>query len=156
MMFILNKWGRKGMSPLLVTIFLVAFAVALGAVVMSWGSNGGSRESSTCDSVSISPQMLLGDELICYNESAGKLKVVVINSGSVDLNSIINRQVNSNYDIKDDVIANSALREGQVLSTELLLSPGRVRLELIPTISVLGDEVLCTGKSLIREDIDEC
>lgn len=155
-MFLLNNWGRKGMSPLLVTIFLVAFAVALGAMVMSWGSGGEGRDSSTCDSVSISPQMLGGDELICYNRSAGRLKVVVINSGDVDLQGVVNRQIDSDYDAKDEVISNSDLREGQVLSTELVLSPGRVRVELIPVISVLGDEVLCSDKSLIRENIDEC
>ncbi len=151
------NWGRKGMSPLLVTIFLVAFAVALGAMVMSWGSNNSQgRESSTCDSVSISPQLLSGDELICFDESVGKLKVVLLNDGDVELSGVIHRQISEDYAIKDEVISKSSLKEGQVLSTELILSPGRVRLELIPVISVLGDEVLCSGKSLIREDIAKC
>ena len=29
--------NKKGVSPLIATILLIAFAVALGAVVMSWG-----------------------------------------------------------------------------------------------------------------------
>src|SRR3989338_3340522 len=29
--------GKKGVSPLIATVLLIAFAVALGAVVMNWG-----------------------------------------------------------------------------------------------------------------------
>ena len=31
--------GKRGVSPLIATVLLIAFAVALGAVVMNWGSN---------------------------------------------------------------------------------------------------------------------
>jgi len=33
--------GKKALSPLIATVLLVAFAVALGAVVMSWTSGSG-------------------------------------------------------------------------------------------------------------------
>ena len=31
--------GKKGVSPLIATVLLIAFAVALGAVVMNWGQS---------------------------------------------------------------------------------------------------------------------
>ncbi|MFP4567860.1 MAG: hypothetical protein ACLFN8_02865 [Candidatus Woesearchaeota archaeon] len=157
MFFKLLVLNKRGMSPLLVTIFLVAFAVALGAMVMSWGSSSSqSRDSSSCSDVSISPQVLLGSELICFNETAGKIKIVLSNSGDVEISSIINRQVGSDFSVEDSSISGSALRPGQVLNTELLLRPGRVRVELIPEISVLNDKVLCPSKALVREEIPKC
>jgi flagellin-like protein len=35
-MFGKKSFGKRGISPLVATILLVAFAVALGSVVMSW------------------------------------------------------------------------------------------------------------------------
>jgi len=34
---LLKKLSKKGVSPLIATVLLIAFAVALGAVVMNWG-----------------------------------------------------------------------------------------------------------------------
>jgi hypothetical protein len=144
------------MSPLLVTIFLVAFAVALGAMVMSWGSNAGTRDSSSCKDVEISPQVVSGSELICYDASGGKVKVVISNTGGVALDAVINRQVSSDFSINDISIPASSLGIGQVLSTDLFLVPGPMRIELIPAISVLNERVICTSKALIREDISPC
>ena len=144
------------MSPLLVTIFLVAFAVALGAMVMSWGSSAGARDSSSCKEVEISPQMVSGSELVCFDASAGKVKVVIANTGSLALEAVVNRQVNTDFSINDISIPASSLGVGQVLSTDLFLVPGPARIELIPAISVLNERVLCTSKALIREDIPPC
>ena len=33
------RHSKRGVSPLIATVLLIAFAVALGAVVMNWGSN---------------------------------------------------------------------------------------------------------------------
>jgi FlaG/FlaF family flagellin (archaellin) len=147
---------KRGMSPLLVTIFLVAFAVALGAMVMSWGSNTERRDSSTCDDVSISPQVFLGEEMICFNEQSGKLKIVISNTGKVSLGGVAHRQIGSDFKVVDNVISGSDLGAGQVLSTELVINPGRVRVELIPVIVVLNERVFCSGKSLVRENIPVC
>jgi len=148
-------FGKKAMSPLLVTIFLVAFAVALGAMVVSWGSDDG-KVSSTCDDVSISPQVFFGGELICYNESSGFLKVVLVNNGEVPIESVVHRQIGSDFNVVDTVLVRSGLGVGEVFSSELLLSPGRVQVELIPSIVVLNDRVLCTDKSVLRTNISVC
>lgn len=147
---------KRGMSPLLVTIFLVAFAVALGAMVMSWGSDSERRDSSTCDDVSIAPQVFLSEEMICFNEQSGKLKVVISNTGRISLAGISHRQIGSDFKVSDTIIPSSDLGTGQVLSTELLINPGRVRVELIPVIVVLNEKVYCSGKSLVRENIPVC
>lgn len=149
-------FNKRGVSPLIMTIFLVALAVALGAMIMSWGSGSGSRSSSGCESVGFSAQVIGGSELICFNETSGMLKIVVVNSGSVGFDAIVHREVGSDFNVVDSILSRSDLGVGQVLSTELLIRPGRVRVELIPAINVLNERVLCTGKSLVREDISRC
>jgi hypothetical protein len=68
------------MSPLLLTIILIAFAVALGAMVMSWGSNK-LYDLRILRKVDLTVQQAFGKDLICFNEATGKLKVVIKNTG---------------------------------------------------------------------------
>ncbi len=149
-------FNKKAMSPLLVTIFLTALAVSLVAMILSWGSNASHRDSSTCDDVGISVQVADGKELICFDESSGRLRVVVSNSGDVSIEGIIHRQIGSDFEFSDDVVPNSDLAVGQILSENLLLRPGKARVELIPFISVLGENVLCSSKAVVRENVVVC
>ena len=148
--------SKKAASPLLVTIFLVALAVALGAMITSWGSTGTTRDSATCDDVKISPQIFMGDELFCYNETTGKVRFAIINDGDVSLSGVISRTVDPNKGVQDKMIPDSNLRRGEVLSTEVEIQQGRVRIELIPVIDVLRERLLCSGKAIIRENINKC
>ena len=34
-----RRMGKRGLSPLIATVLLVAFSIALGSVIMSWGKN---------------------------------------------------------------------------------------------------------------------
>ena len=46
--------SKKGVSPLIATILLIAFAVALGSVVMNWGLNLSlGKSSDKCSRVEI-------------------------------------------------------------------------------------------------------
>ncbi|MBS3158744.1 hypothetical protein J4206_05650 [Candidatus Woesearchaeota archaeon] len=56
-LFIFNKRvGKRGISPLIATVLLVAFAVALGAVVMNWAKGVEEAETSGGESVASSVQ----------------------------------------------------------------------------------------------------
>ena len=150
------KFNKKAMSPLLVTIFLAALAVSLGAMIVSWGSNAMERDSSSCDDVRISIQVAESKELLCFNETSGSLKLVVSNSGDVPIEGIVHRQIGSDFETVDDVIPNSDMGVGQILSTNLLLRPGKARAELIPYINVLNENILCNSKAIVRENIEVC
>lgn len=53
-LFLFNKKvGKRGISPLIATVLLVAFAVALGAVVMNWAK--GVEETKTPVDAATSP-----------------------------------------------------------------------------------------------------
>ena len=149
--------GKKGMSPLLVTIFLAALAVSLGAMIMSWGTGTAEqRDSSTCDDVSISPQVMDGEEMICFDETEGGLKIVITNDGDIALGGIVNRYISSDFEVQDNIIPNSDLSRGNILSTTIRINPGKVRVNLIPMIEVLNEQVLCTSKAITRENIAKC
>ena len=56
---------KKGLTPLLATVILLAFAIALGGVVISWGKASYTPLEKGCEGVSISLVTLQGKPLIC-------------------------------------------------------------------------------------------
>ena len=93
----MNLSSKKGVSPLVATILLIAFAVALGAVVMSYGSSY-YEESGSGEAVSGSGEELCGDinlqvhkvnniNQLCYKEQ-GAIKFTLINKANKDINKI--------------------------------------------------------------------
>lgn len=152
----LFKKNKKAMSPLLVTIFLAALAVSLGAMVVSWGSSFQDGESASCGKVEIAIQVAEGREMICIDEQTGSIKLMIVNSGDAALKKILHRQIGSDFEVEDRALPNSNLASGQVLNTQILLTPGRPRMELVPVIEVLNEEIMCSNKAIIRETISLC
>ncbi len=93
--------NKKGISPLIATVLLIAFAVALGAVVMNWGRSyveETARQSGiTSDTkVTCAQQVRLEIALdssrrpmICYDENDRNIRLTVINRGGVDLQGFL-------------------------------------------------------------------
>src|SRR3990170_7887625 len=78
---------KKAMSPLISTIALIGFAIALGGIVMGWGErNYGPDEKKGCDAASV--------KLIAYGDyegactSAEGIKFTIQNDGQVALEGI--------------------------------------------------------------------
>ncbi len=150
--------GKKGMSPLIVTILLIALAVALGAMIMNWTSDvAASVPGGSCDDTVIEPQSAFGGELICFDEEEGVIRLVVKNSGRSTLNSLVYRQVTQDMRVRDMAMPDSRLRPGDIYEGTIRHDGnGGVHLELIPEIIVEGEPALCTDRSLVRESIGPC
>ena len=74
---------KKAVSPLIATVLLIAFAVALGAVVMSWGIDQfKGEEAGDCPKVKFSVEKIAGVPDICYiSGETNTLKFLASNEG---------------------------------------------------------------------------
>ena len=74
--------SKKGMSPLVATVLLIAFAVALGAMIMNLsGPTPEDNISKLCEDVSISTR-----RPVCYEDDS--LIFVIENDGLVKVDSL--------------------------------------------------------------------
>ena len=81
--------SKKGISPLIATILLISFAVALGSVVV-WGVNLNlGKLVNKCDHVAIKIREISSAE-VCYSGfgANGYINFVIDNVGEVDINGI--------------------------------------------------------------------
>src|SRR3989344_5413410 len=76
--------SKKGVSPLIATILLIAFAVALGTVIMNWGLSLGSSSDDPCAKVALELKKMVDNGEVRYaNRGAeGYLNFVIENTGN--------------------------------------------------------------------------
>ncbi len=116
--------GKRGISPLIATVVLIAFAVSLGAVVMNLGSgiSKGSTsftEQKECISMKLQFHNLNGPQVTFGGQGAeGFIEFVIDNVGSDDVTRlrllVIGERQGSPQTYTDDI--NAAVAAGFTLS----------------------------------------
>jgi len=79
---------KKAMSPMVSTLVLIVFAVALGAVVISWGNSEGLSVAAdnSCGMVEISYVDIAGVPQVCYDGQ--NIKAMIKNEGDVGITGV--------------------------------------------------------------------
>ena len=81
---------KKGVSPLIATVLLIAFAVALGSVIMNWGLNLNlGKSTDKCSNIEIKVRNI-DDSEVCFGGfgQQGYINFVIDNTGTKDLNGL--------------------------------------------------------------------
>lgn len=158
-------FNKKAVSPLIATVLLISFAVALGAVVLNWGrSLDLSEPGDQCSSVSIKIRVIENTE-VCYTSSGqkGYFKFVLDNKGDIDIDglSIWITGDNKNKLINFDELF---IRSGELLdikdnSVEIpeFNTYGTLKdIQFIPKIKVDGSLNVCAKNSVKANKIEVC
>lgn len=171
--------NKRAVSPLIATVLLIAFAVALGAVVMNWGK--GYIEDQTLDteekskvetqcSLDVDLELLKigGDKKLCYNQANStvnaSLEFMIENRGTVNIVGIA-VSVIGDLGAENILTLNSeSINIGAIYSEDNLTyyneTVGNDLQQVIfkPYVDVKGTigKTLCSKGSLVVEDIDIC
>lgn len=161
--------SRKAVSPLIATVLLIAFAVALGAVVMNWGRSyvedtaAFAKEKSSTEikcSMDIRTEIIkIGENSqICYDEDSETINFTIQNSGTARVDgmrvqaignaSIVSLEINETFNIAEP------RRKYMNYSLEGNGSIQQVR--FTPMITVEEKGVWCAQNALKVESIDVC
>ena len=84
------RLNKRGVSPLIATVLLISFAVALGSVVLNWGRNLDiSNPGDKCSGVSIKIRNI-GDNQVCYSGEGknGYINFILDNNGNMDIEGL--------------------------------------------------------------------
>jgi len=81
---------KKGVSPLIATVLLISFAVALGAVVMNWGRNIEIiNPVDKCSGVDLTVRKTIKE--ICFGGTTedSYINFILDNTGSIDVEGVL-------------------------------------------------------------------
>tara|TARA_Y100000310_G_scaffold327718_1_gene394532 strand:+ start:1985 stop:2476 length:492 start_codon:yes stop_codon:yes gene_type:complete len=158
--------SKKGVSPLVATVLLIAFAVALGAVVMSYGSSyyeGASTETAylsgeeLCNNINLEVHKVNNVNQICY-EDKGAIRFTLVNKANIDIEKI--RVLVTGEDIYVTELNSNYLKPGYPRSEELSYdfnAYGEIKqVEFIPIIKNGELEQLCFDNAVLKERIRKC
>ncbi|MEM3370442.1 MAG: archaellin/type IV pilin N-terminal domain-containing protein [Candidatus Woesearchaeota archaeon] len=165
--------SRRGVSPLIATVLLIAFAVALGAVVMNWSrsftgeqienTNQVAGTSSACEfNVRMQLVEIGGIERICYGNESGKF--IIKNIGNTEIEGV-QVQVIGSQSVADATVSGigSTIGKGKVAMGNFSWNNSIGDFEQViisPIIKVNGVNVTCTGqgREIIRtaSEMDNC
>jgi len=168
--------NKKAVSPLIATVLLIAFAVALGAVVMNWGrgyvedTQQFARERSdaevTC-TTEIDLNVISIDlvQQVCYNstdQNVGEWNVTIIleNAGSREIDDIQGRVISTGSRIPYAPFINVSIDAGRAKLITFIHNEsdfgGIAQIALSPIIRLGGKEIVCSGSQLKLIDIQSC
>ena len=173
--------SRKAVSPLIATVLLIAFAVALGAVVMNWGRGyvedtaNMARERSdtevTCTTdVGLAIVEIDNIPQVCYNITPGgtgpatnySLYFIVENKKEKTVEKIMARMIGTSTRVP--LIVNLGGNSNMTTNTAKYLNVTYTdtvygtpqQLQLTPYIKVGANEVGCAGNSVRETNIKPC
>ena len=139
---------RKGMSPLIATILLMAFAVALGGMIMNWSID--QKSVGDCNTVKVDVAKL------CIQDNNIVLSVRN-NPQSASLQEVRVSYLQSNYENSLRIV-NSALAPGQPLdeiAVPATIGPG-TKVSLIGVVGTADDIIVCQEPLYEADPIKEC
>ncbi|MBU0757738.1 MAG: hypothetical protein KKF44_06730 [Nanoarchaeota archaeon] len=159
---------KKAISPLIAGVLLIAFTIALGAILMSWAreffvtqtENVGSESADqlACSSkVNLAFVELVNGYSVC-NESGDNLRVLITNKGTVDVTGIKVQVISadgsvSNFENKTVLATGEAMKY-------LFVNAGSdmQQVSILPYIDVEGspEDRLCSDPQITSNEIVSC
>ena len=143
---------KKAITPLISTVLLLAFAVGLGTLVMSWGNSQKFQETVSCDYVEIGITELDNSKQLCLQDNS--IKTTLENNGNIDITSIELVVLTKNSVIKTNTEADFKSGEFEYFTFPLNIDdPAKIlKIRLIP----YTETEACVNKKVEIEKITEC
>jgi flagellin-like protein len=156
--------SKRGVSPLIATVLLISFAVALGSVVLNWGRNLEiAKPGDICAGVSIKIRSV-NNAQVCYGGigQSSYLQFVLDNNGNIDIGGLgiwvtgdkgtklldfndISLKKGELLDIKDTSIKYDAEAYGAIQN-----------IQFFPKIKSGGSMEICARSSIKVSSIQRC
>ena len=153
---------KKGLSPLVATLLLIGFSIALGTIVMSWGQGfieekaefvvGVEAALLECSRVAIKVIEVGGAPEICIDN--GNIKAFIEN-GPVTIDNIQARIVGTSGIITNEAILSERLVKNQAVETTFPAN-GVKQVKLTPYILINRDKQYCSEQAITYENIGAC
>ena len=151
--------SKRGISPLIATVLLIAFAVALGAVVMSWGKTYVAMDDTervACNKADLKIHEIQGPEL-SFSRAGNYVSFMIDNTGSIDITGIriwvIGDKDTFTTNIEEEIKQGYPLRKKIDYNFGIY---GNIKeVNIIPKISIEKEEIVCTKQAFKSSSLKE-
>ena len=155
------KMSKKGISPLIATVLILGFTVALAAIIMNWGTKftrdiqQSTSESATAN-IACSQDVVLNIRNVCRTTSGADniYNILVANDGKADIVKLNVRLYKSESDVASDTLTETIGKFSlKTLMSTKAPTGGVKKVELIPSIQIEGKTVTCSSNIISYGDV---
>lgn len=162
--------SKKGLSPLIATVLLIAFAVALGAVVMNWGREKIAEKANTtelnidksldfCKDVKLEIEKVNNIPRICFSEKkVPSVQFLATNGGSSPIIKLKITVIGSaGNPVNSEIIEILGVGETKRISYTYSAEIGNLqKVKVIPVVKGDGQDKICSLAYIESSDIKPC
>lgn len=149
---------KRGMSPLIATLLLIAFAVALGVVIMNFGSAQVEMEAQCSVNVGLKFSKISGVEQFCLDKSTHQLKFTLENGVNIKVEGLVVNIIGTKQALTHPLkvkIDKAGIYLGTVPYDES--KTGKLRqIKIVPKINMYEEELVCQEKAIVLESVKDC
>ena len=158
--------SKKAVSPLIATVLLIVFSIALGAVVMSWGEayieekaefvKGAQETVAGCDATMLKIIQISGSPQVCVREDI--IEAFIENGPNTEVYDIHARILGVDGVATRESILEAPLMPADAKKVMFRFEPvGQIRqLKLTPMVLRAGALMPCTEQGVIVENVNPC
>ena len=150
---------KRGIAPLVATLLLISFAIALGVVIMNFGRAQVELEAQCPINVGLKLAVIGGNEDICYDQAKKEIKFTIENGVNIKVEgllvNIIGTEKADTIELNDAKITKGGAYIGRAKYDKTI--SGEVRqIKISPKVLLYDEEQICTEKALMLEKITNC
>ena len=148
---------KRGISPIIATLLLISFAIALGVVIMTFGRAQVELEAQCPINIGLQLANIGGENQFCYENN--ELRFTLENGVNIKVEGLIVNIIGTNraetFELNDAKMARAGTYVGKVSYN--LAEAGEIRqVKISPKIVLYDEEQICTDKALVLENIRDC
>ena len=151
--------NKKGISPLIATLLLISFAVALGVVIMNFGQAQVELEAECTINIGLRFAEIEGKTQMCYDRSKEEIFFVVENGVNIKVEGLVinvigTKQVQT-FDFDDAKMDKAGAYLKNVPFS--LAEGGEIRqIKVVPKVIMYDEEVICQEKFISVDELRDC
>ncbi len=147
--------NKKAVSPIISSVILIIFAVALGIVVMSWGKSttATEEEGGSCMQASLNVIKIAEKPKMCFKDNT--LYFTIENNGQIKTTGLKTSFIGDGV-YQKDLIKGTIV--GEIIDAKVqFVDIGKIqKIKIIPKITLEGKEIVCPNSGIEIEDVGEC
>ena len=155
----MNSSNTKGFAPWIATLILMAFAIALGIVIMNFGRAQIESEAECPVDIGLQLSEIEGKKQVCYDTVQKALRFTIENGVNVNVDglivNIIDEKKAETHELEDAKMVRAGNYLGQ-LQYDTPTGKTIQQVKITPKIKLKDKEQICPEKALIIEKIEEC
>lgn len=154
-----HKQKKKGVTPLMITLLLISFAVAVGVVIMNFGA-AEVEEAAECPiNIGLKLAVISGQEQLCYDAAKKDIAFTLENGVNIKVeglifNAIGNKKAES-FELNEAKMIKAGNYLGQV-AYDSSVSGEIQQIKITPKIVLYDAEQICSEQALVVEGIRSC